>query len=67
MVTAVLFAAIKQVNPPAPDEETAAKGKTVDDLEKLHYKPLLTDIGGSDAEGDTDSGFEMGPSLRPGA
>lgn len=64
---AVLFAAMEQMNPPAVDEGTGAKEETVDDVEELYYEALLTANGGTDAEGDTESGFEEGPSFRPGA
>eukprot|EP00170_Pyropia_yezoensis_P006804 contig_27730_g6826 len=58
---AVLFATMEQMNPPAVDEGTGAKEETVADVEELYYETLLMGNGGTDAEGDTESGFEEGP------
>ncbi|KAK1860015.1 hypothetical protein I4F81_002607 [Pyropia yezoensis] len=44
-----------------------AKGETIDGLEELYYETLMTASCSSDAEDDTGSGFEEGPSFRPGA
>eukprot|EP00170_Pyropia_yezoensis_P005208 contig_21254_g5222 len=52
---------MEQMNPSAVDEGTGAKEETVDDVEELYYETLLTANGGTDAEGDTESGFEEGP------
>ncbi|KAK1862344.1 hypothetical protein I4F81_004918 [Pyropia yezoensis] len=57
----------KGMSPPAVDEGMGAKEETFDDVEELYYETLLTANGGTDAEGDTESGFEEGPSFRPGA
>lgn len=64
---AVLFAAMEKMNRPSANDGKVAKGETIDGLEELCYETLMTASSSSDAENDTGSGFEEGPSFRPGA